>query len=259
MSKRLGTAIVTGASRGIGRATAIRLASDFNSMVLVARGQIELETVAHSVEGAGSSALVIPADLREPGAADGVVARTLKRFGRIDALVNIAGAVPQTDLFAMTDDEWHDGLALKFHGARRLVIRSWGALKHSPGGAIVFISGSSAVAPKASLAAVGAINAAIAALAKAFAERGVTDGVQVNAVLPGPVMTSRRHSLLKRFAAENGLSFEAGAERFARETGISRYGQPEDIAALIAFLLSPPACWMTGATLRMDGGEIKAI
>ncbi len=106
-----------------------------------------------------------------------------------------------------------------------MAIRSWGALKHSPGGAIVFMSGSSAVAPKASLAAVGAINAAIAALANAFAERGVADGVQVNAVLPGPVMTSRRHSLLKRFAAENGLSFEAGTERLASETGISRYGQ----------------------------------
>lgn len=258
MSTRLGTAIVTGASRGIGRATAIGLALDFNSTVLVARGQSELETVAHSVEAAASAALVIPADLREPGAAGEVVARTLKRFGRIDALVNIAGAVPQTALFAMTDDEWHDGLALKFHGARRLAIRSWDVLKQSSG-AIVFMSGSSAVAPKASLAAVGAINAAIAALAKTFAERGVTDGVQVNAVLPGPVMTARRRTLLERYAAENGLSFEAGAERFARETGISRYGQPEDIAALITFLLSPPARWMTGTALRMDGGEIKAI
>ncbi len=91
------------------------------------------------------------------------------------------------------------------------------------------MSGSSAVAPKASLAAVGAINA----------------------VLPRPVMTSRRHSLLNRFTA--------GAERFARETGISRYGQPEDVAALIAFLLSPPARWMTGATLCMDGSKIEAI
>ncbi|MCI0599145.1 MAG: SDR family oxidoreductase [Beijerinckiaceae bacterium] len=259
MSTRLGTAIVTGATRGIGRATAIRLASDFNSIVLVARGQSELESAAFSVEAAGSTAMVIAADLREPHAADEVVARTLKRFGRIDALVNIAGAVPQMDLFAMTDDEWSGGLALKFHGARRLAIRSWNALKQSPGGAIVFMSGSSAVAPKASLAAVGAINAAIAALAKAFAERGVSDGVQVNAVLPGPVMTGRRRTLLERYAAENELSFEAGAKLFARETGISRYGQPEDIAALIAFLLSPPARWMTGTALRMDGGEIKAV
>jgi 3-oxoacyl-[acyl-carrier protein] reductase len=226
--------------------------------VLVARSRSGLEEVARSIEAVGTTAHPIAVDLREPAAADEVVATAMERFGRIDALVNVAGAVPQIDLFAMTDDEWADGLALKFHGARRLAIRAWEPLKKSHG-SVVFMSGSSAISPKPSLAAVGAINAGISALAKAFAERGVADGVQVNAVLPGPVMTDRRRVLLERYAASNGLSFDAGIERFVRDAGVSRCGEPEDIAALIAFLVSPAARWMTGTTLRMDGGEIKSV
>ena len=123
----------------------------------------------------------------------------------------------------------------------------------------MFMSGTAAITPKASLAAVGTINAAISALAKAFAERGVKEGVQVNAVLPGPVMTDRRRSMLQKYAAAHTLDLEQATESFAKETGITRYGTPEDIASLIAFLLSPPARWMTGTTLRMDGGEIKSV
>ncbi|WP_036261813.1 SDR family oxidoreductase [Methylocapsa aurea] len=254
--KRL--AIVTGASRGIGRATALRLAEDFGGLVLVARNEEGLASAADAIRAAGAQALPLAIDLSQPQAAEIIVARTLERFGRIDALVNVAGAVPQTDLFAMSDEEWADGLALKFHGARRLALNAWDALRQA-GGSIVFMSGSSALAPKAALAAVGTINAAISALAKAFAERGVTDGVQVNAVLPGPVMTDRRRSMLEKYAVSKGLSFDAAIGAFARETGIARYGEPEDIAELIAFIVSSRARWMTGATLRMDGGEIKAV
>ena len=109
------------------------------------------------------------------------------------------------------------------------------------------------------MAAVGTINAAIAALAKAFSERGVADGVQVNSVLPGPVMTDRRRSMLSGYAASHSISLDDAMQRFAAEAGISRYGQPEEIADLMAFLVSPAARWMTGTAVRMDGGEAKAI
>jgi 3-oxoacyl-[acyl-carrier protein] reductase len=112
-------------------------------------------------------------------AAEIVVKRTLERFGRIDALVNIAGAVAGVDVFQMTEEQWNTGMELKFHGARRLTIRAWDDLRESKG-AVVFVSGNAAVIPKAGTAAVGALNAAIEALAKAFAERGIEDGVQVN-------------------------------------------------------------------------------
>jgi 3-oxoacyl-[acyl-carrier protein] reductase len=176
-------AIVTGASQGIGRSTAVRLARDFSVLVLVARDRANLEGTAEAVKAAGAKALVIDSDLSQPEAAQSVVDQALAAFGRIDALLNIAGAVPQIDLFEMTDAQWEAGLALKLHGARRLTIAAWPALKQAKG-AVVLMSGNSALFPKAPYAAVGTINAAIVALAKAFSDRGTADGVQVQPSCP---------------------------------------------------------------------------
>ena len=251
-------AIVTGASQGIGRATALRLAQDFSGIVLVARNRESLEATAKTVEAAGASPLVLDLDLSQAAAAGKVVEATLARFGRIDALLNIAGAVPQIDLFEMTDAQWDAGMALKLHGARRLTIAAWPALKAAQG-AVVMMSGNSAIFPKAPYAAVGTINAAISAMAKAFSDRGISDGVQVNSVLPGPVMTGRRRSYLQHWAPLHNMTVEEATVKFPQEAGIARYGEPEEIAELMAFLVSPGARWMTGSALRMDGGEVKSI
>jgi 3-oxoacyl-[acyl-carrier protein] reductase len=181
----------------------------------------------------GSKAMVFAIDLRLPRSSETVIEGTLQRFGRIDALLNIAGAVPQLDLFRLTDAQWDDGMALKFHGARRLTIQARDALKSSQG-SVVLMSGNAAVDPKPGNAAVAAINAAIDALAKAFAEQGIKDGVQVNSVSPGAVMTGRRRAFFEKWA-------------------------PAHNADLMSYLVSPAAKWMTGASVRMDGGEIKGI
>jgi 3-oxoacyl-[acyl-carrier protein] reductase len=96
-------------------------------------------------------------------------------------------------------------------------------------------------------------------LAKAFSDRGITDGVQVNSVLPGPVMTGRRRSYLEHWASLHNMSVAEATDHFPREAGIARYGEPEEIAELMAFLVSPGARWMTGSALRMDGGEVKSV
>ncbi|MEX3937821.1 SDR family oxidoreductase [Paraburkholderia phymatum] len=251
-------AIVTGASQGIGRSTAIRLARDFDAIVLVARNRENLEQTAGAVRQAGAQALAIDVDLSLPEAARQVVDATLASFERIDALLNIAGAVPQIDVFDMTDDEWDRGLALKLHGARRLTVAAWPSLKETSG-SVVMMSGNSALFPKAPYAAVGTINAAIVALAKAFSDRGIADGVQVNSVLPGRVMTGRRRSYLEHWAPLHEMTVEEATAKFPMEAGIARYGTPEEIAELMAFIVSPGAWWMTGTTLRMDGGEVKSI
>jgi 3-oxoacyl-[acyl-carrier protein] reductase len=251
-------AIVTGASQGIGFSTAVRLARDFPSVVLVARNRGKLEETAAAVKEAGAEPLVIDLDLSDRSSAKKVVEQALAAFGRIDALLNIAGAVPQIDLFEMTDEQWDAGMALKLHGARRLTMEAWPALKATKG-SVVLMSGNSAVFPKAPYAAVGTINAAIVALAKAFSDRGITDGVQVNSVLPGPVMTGRRRSYIEHWAPLHNMTVEQATENFPREVGITRYGDPQDIAELMAFLVSPAARWMTGSSLRMDGGEVKSI
>src|SRR4029077_20665167 len=237
---------------------AIRLARDFRSIVLAARNSDALKEVAETVKAAGAEPLVCDLDLSKVESAGTLVNKTLDRFGRIDALLNIAGAVPQIDLFEMTDQQWDAGMALKLHGARRLTIEDWPALKASQG-AVVLMSGNSAIFPKAPYAAVGTINAAIIALAKAFSDRGIADGVQVNSVLPGPVMTGRRRSYLEHWAPLHQMTVEQATANFPKEAGIARYGEPEEIAELMAYLVSPGARWMTGSTLRMDGGEVKSI
>jgi 3-oxoacyl-[acyl-carrier protein] reductase len=251
-------AIVTGASSGIGAATALRLARDFSGIVLVARGRERLAEVAKQIEASGPRTLALELDLKQPAASAKVVERTLDAFGRVDALLNIAGAVPGLDVFQMTDEQWADGMALKFHGARRLTLQAWDALKASKG-AVVFTSGNAAVTPRAASAAVGSINAAIEALAKAFADRGIQDGVQVNSVSPGAIMTGRRLAMLEKAAATRAISPQQAQHSFIEHAGITRLGTPEEIADLMAFVVSPAARWMTGSVLRMDGGEVKSV
>jgi 3-oxoacyl-[acyl-carrier protein] reductase len=251
-------AIVTGASQGIGRSTAIRLAKDFGAVALVARNEDALVEVADVVRATGAEPLSIALDLSRVESPKVVIKTTLDHYGRIDALLNIAGAVPQIDLFEMTDEQWYAGMELKLHGARRLTIRAWDALKASKG-SVVFMSGSAALDPKPGFAAVAATNAAIIAVAKAFAEQGIKDGVQVNSIVPGAVMTGRRRSFLEKWAPAHNISVDEATRKFPEEAGISRYGQPEEIAELLAFMVSSAAKWMIGSCVRMDGGEVKGI
>jgi 3-oxoacyl-[acyl-carrier protein] reductase len=144
-------AIVTGASSGIGRATAIRLSHDFSGVVLAARSAAQLRDVAEQVKANGAEPLAIDIDLMAPTAAEAVIGQSLAKFARIDALLNIAGAVPGIDLFQMTDEQWNGGMELKFHGARRLTLRAWEALKASKG-SVVLMSGNTTEVPTASAA-----------------------------------------------------------------------------------------------------------
>ena len=140
----------------------------------------------------------------------------------------------------------------------RLTIHAWDGLKAS-NGAVVFISGNAAVIPKPAAAAVGAINAAIEALAKAFAERGIEDGVQVNSVSPGAIMTGRRLAMLEKVAAAKNIGLEDAKRQFLEQARIGRFGEVEEIAEAIAFvpLASRPLDDRHGAPHRRRRGQIR--
>lgn len=248
--------LVSGASSGIGAATAVRLAHDFDAVALIARREDALREVAEQIEQSGARSLALPLNLLDPETPARAVAATVAEFGRLDGIAAIAGAVKQADLFALSDTDWDDGLAVKLHSMRRLLLAGWPHLK-ATSGSVVITSGASAAAPKAALAAVGSINAFIAALAKAFADRGTTDGIRVNTLLPGPTLTARRHRMLELFAEARGLDIEEAAQVFATEAHITRYGTVEEVAEGYAWLLSPHARWVHGTALRVDGGEAK--
>jgi 3-oxoacyl-[acyl-carrier protein] reductase len=248
-------AIVTGASRGIGRAIAETLASEGMKVVLVARSQTELETVAASLP---DESLVQAVDLRKPESAEQVVAETIRRFGRIDLLVNNAGATRRGDFLALTDEEWKDGFDLKFFGAVRLSRAAWPHLQAGEG-RIINIIGVGGRSGSAEFTIGGTVNAALMNLTKALADRGVRDGVRVNAVNPGSIATERLQIRIRNYARDKNITVEEASRQLPQEMKIARFGDPDEIARAVAFLASPQASYIQGTILDVDGGATRAL
>lgn len=236
------TAIVTGANRGIGRAIAKRLASDGASVVICARDRTLLDETLQEI-GSGRA---IALDLRLPESA-----QALMDFAHTaDILINNAGATKRGEFELLSEEDWVDGFALKFFAAVRLTRAAWPHLKQNSG-SVVNVAGSGGRTPGAQFAIGGSVNAAMLSFTKSLAETGIADRVQVNAVNPGPVRTER---LARRLIQES-----VDAETFARLANITRIGEPEDIANLVAFIVSPAGRLLHGALIDIDGGQTKTI
>ena len=248
-------AIVTGASRGIGRAIAHTLAAEGMKLTVAARSNDQLEDFAKSVQ---TDCLVQAVDLRKVETAAAVVEATVRRFGVIDLLVNNAGATKRGDFFELSDADWDDGFALKFFGAMRLCRAAWKHLQTSKG-SIVNIIGIGGRTGSAEFAIGGSVNAACRLLTKALADRGAKDGVRVNAINPGSIKTERLDIRLKSFAAEQGIDMLQAEREMAKASGVARFGEPSEIAAAVAFLASSRCGFCHGALLDIDGGQTRTL
>jgi 3-oxoacyl-[acyl-carrier protein] reductase len=251
-------ALVTGASRGIGRATALAFAAEGCDLVLTGRDKAALDEVAGLVRGKGRKAAVAVADLRQPGAEQALIDAVRREFGHLDILVNNAGATKRGSFFDLSDADWADGYALKFFGHMRLVRLAWPLLKARKG-SFVSIGGTSGRKPEAEFTIGSSVNAAVAAFTKCLADLGKTDGVQVNCVHPSLVETERQWKRIRAEAADSGDSEDAVRARFVKRMGFIRYGKVEDVADLLTFLVSARATWMHGATIDLDGGELGVL
>ncbi len=251
-------AIVTGASRGIGRAIALRLAQDGATLVLASRTQADLDKVAAEIHSKGGKATSIAGDLRDPSGPTALVKAALAAYAAIDILVNNAGATKRGNFFALTDADWADGFALKFFGAVRLTREAWPHLK-ARRGSVLNIIGSGGRTPGAEFTIGGSVNGACLSFTKAVADIGIQDGVQVNAINPGRVMTDRFRQMLLEEAAQHGGDTNAAVHAIVRKANIVRLGEPEDIANLAAFLVSPQSRYMQGSLIDLDGGTTKTI
>lgn len=260
MEKRLTgkTAIVTGASRGIGRAIALRLAGEGAQVVLCARDGNLMEHAVHEIEREGGRAVNLAVDLREVDAAQRTVDFTLASYGQIDIVVNNAGATKRGDFLQLTDEDWADGFALKFFGAMRLTRAAWPHLK-TRAGSVLNISGVGGRMPGPLFAIGGSVNAALLSFTKAMADIGIRDGVQVNAVNPGSVRTERYRRMLEATAADQGLDVATAEQNMVASARTTRIGEPGDIAALVAFVVSPEGRFLQGSLIDMDGGATKVI
>jgi NAD(P)-dependent dehydrogenase (short-subunit alcohol dehydrogenase family) len=250
--------IVTGSSRGIGRAIALRLAREGGRLVLAARNESALARVAEEIADGGGTAITFPGDLRVPDTPAALVNAALQAYGAIDVIVNNAGATRRGDFLELSEEDWADGFALKFFGAVRLTRAAWPYLKQRHG-SVLNIIGIGGRTPGPQFTIGGSVNGACLSFTKALADIGVRDSVQVNAINPGYIRTERLRGWLEQAAAKHGGDLQAATEEMVRRANVVRLGEPEDIANLAAFILSPEGRLLQGALIDADGGQTKTI
>jgi 3-oxoacyl-[acyl-carrier protein] reductase len=251
-------ALVTGSSRGIGRGIASALAEAGCDLMLTGTDAAALREAAAELKAHGGNTQSLAIDLRKDEAPSALIDATRRGYGRLDILVNNAGTTKRGDFLALTDADWADGFALKFFAHVRLARLAWPLLRDS-GGSLVTIGGTSGRVPAAGFTIGSSVNAACAAFSKALADLGKTDGVQVNCIHPSYVETERFWRRIKADMERTGQNEAAVREWHRKDIGVTRFGTPADIAGLVAFLVSSRGRWLHGATIDMDGGEVRAL
>src|SRR5262245_27198381 len=251
-------ALITGASRGIGLAVARRLAEEGMSLAVAARDEARLRDLAAEVGDRGGQVLVHAADLSRAAAPAEFAAAAVERFGHIDLVVNNAGGTKRGDFLDLTEQDWSDGFALKFFAAVRLCRAAWPHLTSSRG-SVVNIAGVGGRTGSAEFTIGGAVNAAVLNLTKCLADRGVRAGVRVNAINPGAIRTDRLTARIRQLAQKEGITDEEAARRMTARMGVERFGEPAEVADVVAFLASDRAAYLQGAILDVDGGLTRTL
>jgi NAD(P)-dependent dehydrogenase (short-subunit alcohol dehydrogenase family) len=251
-------AIVTGGSKGIGRASALAFLNEGASVLICARGRQGLDdTVAAAGHAARERIDAIAADLMQAAAIKQVVARCVERFGRIDILVNNAGSARPGDFLQLTDEAWIDDWTLKFFGYVRMAREVLPHMQRQGSGVIINIIGTGGLNPAGNYMIGGAANAALNHFSKALADAAAKYGVRAVGINPGPILTER---LLKmRGALAPGAAGQPDDEAFRRMTPLGRIGKPEEVADLVLFLASDRGSFIHGANISIDGGATKGL
>ncbi len=251
--------VVSGGSRGIGRAIAEAFAREGAATVLAASSDANLKKAADAIAASGAARPVAcTADLRTPAGCDKVFRTVEERFKRCDILVNSAGATRAGAFLDLVEETWQDGFALKFFGCVRLCRLFWPMLKTAQGH-VVNIIGGAARTPDLDFLIGGAVNAAMSNFTKGLSGLGKRDGVNVNAILPGTTDTERVEQLFRQRAEAAGETQEAFRAKALAKEGIRRIGKPDDIAALAVFLCSARARQIQGTAIAVDGGSTPGL
>ncbi len=226
--------------------------------MLTARDRDALSSAAEAIQALGRKAEIHVADLTGAGEPEKLTAATERTFGGLDILMNNAGAARRGDFFELSDADWEQGFGLKFFAQVKLCRAAWPMLK-ARGGSVVAIAGIGGRAPVADYMIGSSVIGAQLAFMKALADIGKRDGVQVNSVNPGSVDTDRFRHRLDIIMKRTGLDEAAAIERHRQELDITRFGTPQDVAGLIAFIVSPRGRWLHGTAVDMDGGQVEPL
>ncbi|HEX6456209.1 MAG TPA: SDR family oxidoreductase [Solirubrobacterales bacterium] len=259
--------VVTGASSGIGRETALQLCAEGAKVLLVARGEERLAAVteeAGRVAGpAGGAAAELVLDVTAEGAGEHMLAAAEDRFGALDVLVNNAGAAKWRDLDDVPDEDWRAQYELNVMAPLRAMRAAIPPMVERGWGRVVNVCSTAGKRPSAAMAEYSVAKAAELSLSRLFADRYAKSGVLVNAVAPGPVeaeMWMEAGGLLDQSMQMSGAASREEALAEARsKRPIGRLARPEEIASAIVFLCSERASYVAGAAWSVDGGTVQVI
>lgn len=251
-------AIVTGASRGIGRAVALGLAAEGCRVLLVGRDRAALEAVAGEAEAATTA--IHGADVGDPATTDGIVSACTDAFGRLDILVNNAGGAATKPLDQLTAQDWQDGLDVNFLAAARLSVACAPVMRAAGWGRMVHVASISGREPDPLFAPYSAAKAALLNLSTSLSQAFASDGVLSTCVIPGITLTELVEANASAAAERTNRSTAEVMERMLAKHRVpaGRFGTPEEVAAAVVFLASEQASWISGATLEVDGGTLRA-
>jgi 3-oxoacyl-[acyl-carrier protein] reductase len=255
--------VVTGASRGIGLDVAKRLCEAEASVLLVARGEEELNAAAESVSAEGGQTAVLALDVTEDGAAERILDVAESRFGQLDVIVNNAGQAKWRKLADVSDEDWQAAWELNVMAPMRLMRAAIPAMAERGWGRVVNVSSTAGKRPSSHMPEYSVAKAAELSLSKLFAEAHAASGVMVNAVCPGPTaseMWMAAGGLLDQSKELSGASDRDEAlARAGASRPIGRLAEPAEIGAVIAFLCSDAASYVSGAAWGVDGGTVQVI
>lgn len=250
-------AIVTAASRGLGKATALQFAREGASVVVNARHAERLAGVVAACEALGVPALAVPGDVTQQADVERLVQATLDRFGRVDILVTNAGGPPAGNFTQLSLAQWEAACQLTLLSAVRLIQAVVPTMQRQKSGSIVSINSVSVKQLVAGLTLSNSIRDAVHGLVKTLSHELAADGIRVNSVLPGYTRTERIEELVAFRSQSGGVSpadVEAG---MTRDIPLGRMGTPEEFANAVVFLASPAASYITGVALQVDGGMYR--
>ena len=254
-------AVVTGASRGIGRQVALELASEGCAILAVARQEDGLRDLAAEITERGGQVEVLAADVTAPEAAGAVVDTSLARLGRLDIVVNNAGRADPKPLDQLTDADWREGLELNFLAAARLSVAALPSMRAAGWGRLVHVASISGREPDPLFAPYSAAKAALLNLSTSLSRAFAADGVLSSCVVPGVTLTELVAANAAASAERTGATADEVMARMLAKHGpaTGRFGTPEEVAAAVVFLASERASWVSGATLEVDGGTTRGV